>query len=180
MTRKKDYAPLVGSTINGLIVIGLCQGGFRTPSGQAERRVPCKCSRCGREGLWKKGDVTKGIAGCRCKQRVVDGLSDEPEGIIFTGARKRARESGVPFALTVHDIVIPEFCPALGIRLERGSGRTTDASPTLDRLDPSLGYVPGNVSVISLKANRMKSNGTLEEIEALAAWMRTKKGASRS
>jgi hypothetical protein len=110
----------------------------------------------------------------------VDGLSDEPVGIMFANARKRAREGGLPFALTVHDIAIPEFCPVLGIRLERGSKRTSDASPSLDRLDPALGYVPGNVNVISAKANRMKNNGTLEELEALVRWMREQKGPAEA
>ena len=39
-----------------------------------------------------------------------------------------------------------------------------DDSPSLDRIVSSLGYVKGNIRVISYKANRVKSNATLEEL----------------
>ena len=55
-----------------------------------------------------------------------------------------------------------------------------EGSPTLDKTIPALGYVPGNIAVISWRANRLKNNGTLEELEALVEWMRKQKGASRS
>jgi hypothetical protein len=83
-------------------------------------------------------------------------------------ARQRAKQAGVPFTLTVDDIIIPKLCPALGITLSRGEGRATDASPSLDRIVPSLGYVPGNVIVLSKRANTIKSNGTGAEILAVA------------
>lgn len=34
------------------------------------------------------------------------------------------------------------------------------------------GYVKGNITVISNKANRIKNNGTAEEHEAIAKWLR--------
>lgn len=69
------------------------------------------------------------------------------------------------------DIVIPDNCPVLGISLRSVYGeKQHDGSPTLDRFVPSLGYVKGNVSVISRKANTMKSNGSLVEILQLALW----------
>ena len=61
----------------------------------------------------------------------------------------------------------------LGISLEQGNGRVHDASPALDRLDNAKGYVKGNVVVISYKANRMKSNATIDEIVRLGEWART-------
>lgn len=47
-----------------------------------------------------------------------------------------------------------------------------DTQPTIDRIIPALGYVPGNIVVISHRANRMKSDGTAEEHERIAAWLR--------
>jgi hypothetical protein len=35
---------------------------------------------------------------------------------------------------------------------------------SLDKIDPSKGYVIGNLQVISKKANAMKSNATIEEL----------------
>lgn len=57
--------------------------------------------------------------------------------------------------------------------MKRSAIVASDASPTLDRIHPDIGYVPGNVMVISAKANRMKNNASLEELKALVIWMET-------
>lgn len=90
------------------------------------------------------------------------------------GARRRARLSRVPFNIDKNDIVVPGHCPVLGIKLKHGIGRggVTDASPSLDRLVPRLGYTKGNVVVISNRANRIKSDATPQELEAVASWFR--------
>ena len=41
------------------------------------------------------------------------------------------------------------------------------SSPSLDKVIPSLGYVKGNIWVISYRANTIKNNCTFEEIEKL-------------
>jgi len=55
----------------------------------------------------------------------------------------------------------------LGIPLKIGNGKRTDGSATLDRVLPDLGYVPGNVIVISFRANRIKNDATLDELRLL-------------
>lgn len=57
------------------------------------------------------------------------------------------------------------MCPVLGIPIFSGRGKQIDNSPNLDRIVPEKGYVPGNVRVISAKANRIKSNATAEELK---------------
>lgn len=95
-----------------------------------------------------------------------------PEARMLHSARKRAKKDNLPFSITLKDIIIPEFCPILGIKLERGStGRPCDSSPSLDKLKPELGYVPGNVSVIGYRANTLKNNATSDELRAIAKWM---------
>ena len=88
--------------------------------------------------------------------------------------RGRAKHEGIPFDLTVDDVFLPEHCPVLGVKLAaaRGQGNRTEAAPSFDRLDSSKGYVRGNVWIISMRANRIKSNGSAEEHERIAAWMR--------
>jgi hypothetical protein len=97
----------------------------------------------------------------------------------------RAAKSGVPFDLAVTDLSqngeLPSVCPVLGIPLDVGqdeAGGATDNSPSIDQIIPGGGYIPGNVRIISWKANRLKSNATIEDLEAILAYM--KKGASRS
>lgn len=96
---------------------------------------------------------------------------------LLYGAAKRAAERGLEFNLDFSDVQIPEVCPVLGIPIEyganvKGGTSTRPGNPSLDRFDNSKGYVKGNVRVISLRANRLKSNATLADVEALLAYMR--------
>jgi hypothetical protein len=95
-----------------------------------------------------------------------------PERVMLSAARKRARANGVPFDLDEADIVTPAKCPVLGIPLERARGRRgpRDASPTLDRIQPSRGYVRGNVVVISWRANRIKNDASIAELILIHEW----------
>lgn len=89
---------------------------------------------------------------------------------MLANARQRAAKAGVPFGITRADIVIPSHCPVLGVELVRRIGRKggCDSSPSLDRIIPDLGYVPGNIVVVSRRANRIKTDATVEELEAVA------------
>lgn len=92
-----------------------------------------------------------------------------PEKYMFQTVRNRAKDLGVPFNITVEDIKIPEFCPILGVKLTPNClGKKNLYVASLDRIIPELGYVKGNVAVISKKANMMKHNASLEEIQLFA------------
>lgn len=88
-----------------------------------------------------------------------------PERVMLHKAKVRAKEENVPFDLEPEDIVIPEVCPVLGIKLEQGVGVMQDSSPSLDKIIPRLGYVKRNVRVISYRANRIKCDASEEEIQ---------------
>jgi hypothetical protein len=96
--------------------------------------------------------------------------------VMLKNAKIRAKKHGVPINIELSDIVIPEFCPILGLKLEHGTQETHDASPTLDRIIPSQGYVKGNVVVISHRANRIKSDASLVELQNLVSWLARLKG----
>src|ERR1700722_8358353 len=81
-------------------------------------------------------------------------------------ARRRAKQFSIPFSISSSDFEIPMACPLRGVPLKVGAGQHTDDSPTLDRKDPRLGYVEGNVWVISHKANRLKGDFTPNELRA--------------
>lgn len=83
---------------------------------------------------------------------------------MVVAARQRAKKAGVPFDLTAEDIAIPDACPVLGIPLEASFGRSTPQSPSLDRVIPKLGYVKGNVLVVSNRANVIKGDASVEEL----------------
>ena len=46
-----------------------------------------------------------------------------------------------------------------------------DRTPSLDRFVPNLGYVKGNIRVISFRANRLKSDATIDEMRQVLAYM---------
>lgn len=90
--------------------------------------------------------------------------------ILVNAALQRSRKYGYQCTISAADIVIPSSCPVLGIPIVAASGRMADTSPTIDRIDPAKGYVPGNVIVISWRANRLRSDGTLNEMRAILAF----------
>ena len=122
---------------------------------------------------------------CGCNRSVkhgmsrlqADGRSEEVEYTLWNAAKQRAKRQGIPFDLSPLDLKelgIPEVCPVLGIPINQspgdGTGERTDNSPSLDKFIPPLGYVKGNVHVISWRANRIKSDGSPEEWEKIAEW----------
>lgn len=94
--------------------------------------------------------------------------------VMLVTARKRALRDGVPFSICEADVDIPLRCPVLGRKLQKEGARGGPWSPTLDKFIPKRGYVKGNISVISHRANRLKSDGSLKEHEALVKWMRSR------
>ena len=93
-----------------------------------------------------------------------------PKQTLFIRAKRRADKKGVPFTIILNDVPdIPEVCPVFGFKLEFGSRENRFSSPSLDRIDNTKGYVPGNLQVISYRANQLKSDGTLEEFRKLVA-----------
>jgi hypothetical protein len=87
------------------------------------------------------------------------------EKYLLQGARARAKKYNVPFEIDVSDIDIPSHCPYLGIKLEPFSEWS---SPSLDKIRPELGYVKGNVQVVSTLANTMKSSASIEQLVIFA------------
>jgi hypothetical protein len=93
---------------------------------------------------------------------------------MLRSARSRAKRANVPFNLIAADIVIPDICPVLGIKVFSVPGasgwRNQNHAPSLDRKVPHLGYVKGNIEVISNRANILKSDASPEELRAFSAY----------
>lgn len=84
---------------------------------------------------------------------------------MFYAATSRARQSGIQINIELEDVIIPNYCPVLGIQISTNGHKNN--GPSLDRIFPELGYTKGNVRVISWRANWIKNNSTIEEIEKL-------------
>ena len=86
---------------------------------------------------------------------------------------RRANELSLPFNLDISDLKIPKYCPILNIELKPGEGKgPSDNSPSVDRIIPELGYIKGNINIISMKANKIKSNCCWEDILKVANYMK--------
>ena len=86
---------------------------------------------------------------------------------MFHNAKHRAKTKNLPFTITIDDIIIPEFCPLLNIPLVSTSNKSDPRNPSLDQKKPGEGYVPGNVWVISSRANWIKSDASREELKLI-------------
>ena len=96
-------------------------------------------------------------------------FEENPARSMLQQTKSRAKKRGFEFSITEKDILpLPKVCPVLGIPLNwkygGKGGRPNDDSPSLDRIDSTRGYVPGNVKIISVRANRIKSDATAEEL----------------
>ena len=89
---------------------------------------------------------------------------------LLQAARSRSAKTGRECNIELKDIHIPNYCPVLGVKLERAKDNT-DSSPSIDRIDSTKGYTPDNIAVISWRANMLKNNMTVEEARLLLAYL---------
>lgn len=85
---------------------------------------------------------------------------------MLRATKQRAKIKNLEFNLTLDDIILPDVCPLLNIPLSINSS-DKDYSYSIDRIDNSKGYTKDNIFIISNRANRIKNNAKLEELELL-------------
>ncbi len=137
----------------------------------------CRC-KCGRIKNVSGSSLRRGSKSCLSCSKITHGYDDwrhgkvRPEYTIFMGAKGRAKYRGIPFSISLDDIKIPKRCPLLGLPLRPAHKGFQPNSPSIDRKDCRKGYVKGNVWIISFRANRIKTDATLEELEKLVKNLR--------
>lgn len=93
----------------------------------------------------------------------------------LSSIKYRARKRNMEFDLTLDDLVFPEYCPVLGLKLQIGTGIRglgNYSCPSVDRIDNNKGYTKDNIRIISNRANILKKDGTLEEFLAIVAYLK--------
>lgn len=100
--------------------------------------------------------------------------SKDPWFRICAGRWHAAKKAGIALGFdTIQEFAVycrsiaPKYCPIL--RLPFGKAHAVRAS--IDRKDNTKGYEPGNIQIISTKANRMKSDASMEELLLFADWV---------
>lgn len=92
-------------------------------------------------------------------------------------AKVRSRKLGLPCDITLEWMMEKFYhmdaCPALNIAFDWHiiGNSNCQASPSLDRIIPELGYIKGNVQLISYKANTMKNDASFEELQRFCEWV---------
>jgi predicted nucleic acid-binding Zn ribbon protein len=142
------------------------------------------CFVCGKEIVNKRIDAKYCSNLCGNKFRNKNWIKLNPEKVkrrrirefelvavrILKNVRYKCKKFNIPFNLELSDISVPETCPVLGIKLVWNYGKGAgfhDNSPSIDRIDPNGGYVKGNVRIISARANLLKNNAYVEELELI-------------
>jgi hypothetical protein len=98
--------------------------------------------------------------------------ASHPAYRLLCAARKRAKRLDLPCTIGLEHISVPTVCPVLGIVLRlQPDGVAHDDSPSLDRIVPARGYVPGNIRVISRRANAIKYNATADELRRVLQYV---------
>ena len=87
--------------------------------------------------------------------------------------RNKCKENNIPCDFTIDDLIpFPLSCPITGHSINyfnKGKGGLDD-SPSIDRVEPTKGYVKGNVRIISFKANRMKQDASPKDTMNILAY----------
>ena len=103
-------------------------------------------------------------------------LHSDPLGkgrALMWAANWRAKRDGRAFDLEDGDVFVPLVCPVLGIPIVLGmKHRLCQGSPSIDRFDNSKGYTKDNIRVISHRANSLKNDATIWEMERVLAYMK--------
>lgn len=187
----KNSTDWTGKRFHFLTVIG------RHPvAADGHRRWICRCD-CGIEKLVKaKSKTSLAAKSCGCKAAEIAGLNKLKHGLSRKGAKntaygiyfaltKRARDKGLPcdFAGNPEEFCgwfenrIAELgnkCPIFGTDFVVGAGKWVNESATVDRVIPSNGYVYGNIEIISHRANQIKNDASLKELEAICDYLSAK------
>lgn len=96
-------------------------------------------------------------------------LLADPKKRMMIRVRHRAKTFGTECTITEADFNIPTICPVLGIPIGHHF-RVRDYVPSIDRIDNNKGYVPGNIIIVSWRANRIKSDAHVDELMLVAGF----------
>lgn len=92
-----------------------------------------------------------------------------PEQLILERTKQNSKKRNKEFNIEIDDIVIPKYCPYLDVEISTNyDDRFEKNYYSIDRINSDLGYIKGNVQIVSRMANTMKNNATNEELITFA------------
>jgi len=161
-------------------------GNITTVNGQYLRQGHTKSCGCLREELrptYAKKRNFKGLNNPRAKFA----LRQNNENYISSKSIWYKRASGLYFKAIAKNIPIgfgstmelavyiksiaPSHCPVFNMPFIESKSGFNPWSPSIDKIDPKLGYVKGNIQIISVQANSMKRDATPDQLKQFAEWV---------
>lgn len=127
---------------------------------------------------WNINSGTKDVCKkCSIKIRQTEKLNRDwkvdAAKLLYKNIKSRCKRIGREFSIELEDIIIPEKCPVFGFELKREDKQTWMCAPSVDRIDSSKGYIKGNITVVSRRANILKRDATIDELEQLLNYYKT-------
>lgn len=127
---------------------------------------------------WNVDSGTKDICKkCSTKIRQTEKLNRDwkidAAKLLYKNIKSRCKRTGREFSIDLEDIIIPEKCPVFGFELKREDKQTWMSAPSVDRINSSKGYIKGNITVVSRRANILKRDATIDELEQLLNYYKT-------
>jgi hypothetical protein len=96
--------------------------------------------------------------------------------MLINASKQRAVKKQIEHCITVEDLkeIYPKdgCCPVFGFKLKFGNAGFREHSPSIDRIDSSKGYTKDNIQILSWRANRLKTDATVEELEMLLSYLK--------
>jgi hypothetical protein len=95
-----------------------------------------------------------------------------PFATLLSSVKTRAKKRGWEFDIDEDYLrsIDRDICPYLEIPIHWGGGggrANKDDYKSIDRVDSAKGYAKGNLIICSLRANKILSNATVEEMEII-------------
>jgi hypothetical protein len=97
----------------------------------------------------------------------------DPIRAMLQGVKGSAKRRNLSCTITTKHLAVPALCPILGIPLVFTRKRS-DNTPSVDRIDNSKGYTPKNIVVCSWRANMLKKDATIKELEMISKFYKRK------
>lgn len=135
-------------------------GEFHFKNKIKNERTP-QCKACNAIATKKYRDINKDKINTRCRTF----RQNNPTKRILWSSKQRAKHYNIAFDLVESDLLCPTHCSYLGLELHYLAGKVrADNTASLDRIIPEVGYIKGNVEIISDLANHMKNSATKEQL----------------
>ncbi len=102
---------------------------------------------------------------------MITAVNNKDLKVLYNHLKSSAKKRNIEFTLTMvdmYELSFPLVCPIIGIPIYFNRGKATDDSISIDRIESDKGYSIDNIIVISNRANRIKNNGTPEELEKIS------------